>query len=472
MPDVFHPTVFEKVAKAHPKLSRRLKPEHFGSYQGINEALGWLPPQERCDAVYADWLESLNLSVGGTLLRVRKLLIEQGGLAANYFAEFAQNADDAFEGDSGGEVRIWTRPGWLFVANNGRRINGTDLLGLCRFFANGSKIESTSDDLIGKFGIGFKSCYRIGTEVWVHTWEQKVEQFAFRIPLCHSARPQSHYNEETFKRVLGYLDRKDSRSSQDELGFCTPEFREAWPTEIKGEASAAQATTPKQGTVFAIRLHEEGAAVLTDRLQDQRNQVFELCPLFVRRLRVTKLEDTALTLIVHDRSGEPANNVPDVVSATKVTLEAETLERQTNKLEKSNARFWRLTATEGSHPWKLALHADSKFQLSIRKESGESTSLREGAAYAFFPLTIPWPFRLHLHLDHPTNLDRSNWNPEQPEAVRHSLESAAHGLARWLAAFHLLWHENWSLAALVESIPPKPHGGNQSIFPPFGFIAR
>lgn len=104
MPDVFHLTVFEKVAKAHPMLLRRLKPEHFVSYQGINEALGWLPPQDRCDAVYADWLESLNLSIGGTLLRVRKLLIEQGGLAANYFAEFAQNADDAFEGESGGEV--------------------------------------------------------------------------------------------------------------------------------------------------------------------------------------------------------------------------------------------------------------------------------------------------------------------------------------------------------------------------------
>ena len=218
-----------------------------------------------------------------------------------YFAEFAQNANDACKGENAGEVRIWTRPGWLFVANNGRRINGTDLLGLCRFFANGSKIESTTDDFIGKFGIGFKSCYRIGTEVWVHTWEHKVEQFAFRIPLCHNARPQSHYNEQTFKRILGYLDRKDPRSSQDELGFCTPEFCDAWPMEIENEASAAQAAAPKQGTVFAIRLHEEGAAVLKDRLQDQRNQVFELCPLFVPCLRVTKLEDTALTLIEHDQ---------------------------------------------------------------------------------------------------------------------------------------------------------------------------
>jgi len=463
MPDVFHPKIFEAVAKAHPKILLRLKPEHFASYTGINEALDWLPPQDRCNAVYADWLESLNLSVGGTLLRVRKLLIEQGGLAANYFAEFAQNADDAFEGDTGGEVRIWTRPGWLFVANNGRRINGTDLLGLCRFFANGSKIESTNDDLIGKFGIGFKSCYRIGTEVWVHTWELKVEQFSFRIPLCHSARPQSHYNEETFKRVLGYLDRKDSRSSQDELGFCTPEFHAAWPMEIGAEAASVQAGAPKQGTVFAIRLHEEGAAVLKDRLQDQRNQVFELCPLFVRRLRVTKLEDTALTLIEHRQ--EQPNELPGVVAAARVTLEA-----QTGEGEKSNARFWRLTSTEGSRPWKLALHADSKFQLSIRKESGETTSLREGAAYAFFPLTIPWPFKLHLHLDQPTNLDRSNWNPEQPEAVRHGLEAAAEGLAKWLEASQPLWHENWSLAALVENVPAKPPGGQSLGLPAYWFF--
>src|SRR5690606_17192102 len=154
----------------NPKILRRLKPAHFETYTGLNEALGWLTPQDRCDAIYGDWMESINAQAGATLLRTRKLLIEQGGLAANYLAEFAQNADDAYPSNAGGgEIHISAPPGWLLVSNNGRAINGTDLLGLCRFFSNGSKIEATTAEMIGKFGIGFKSCYRIGTEVWVHT---------------------------------------------------------------------------------------------------------------------------------------------------------------------------------------------------------------------------------------------------------------------------------------------------------------
>ena len=194
MPNIFSENVFRAVARGKASILERLKPDHFENYTALNEALEWLGPKERCDAIYGDWMDAINSPSGGTLLRMRKLLIEQGGLAANYLAEFAQNADDAYPGDSGGEIKIWANPEWLFVANNGRSLTGADLLGLCRFFANGTKIEDHTEDLIGKFGIGFKSCYRIGTEVWVHTWDEKKGSFTFRIPLCRKTREQSHFD--------------------------------------------------------------------------------------------------------------------------------------------------------------------------------------------------------------------------------------------------------------------------------------
>ena len=451
MPDIFHRKAFEAVCRDEPKILAKLRPEHFQEARGLDEALGWLTPQQRCDAVYASWLESVNGPDSGVLLEVRKRLIQQGGLSANYLAEFAQNADDAYPmGQLGGEVHIWRRADWLFVVNNGRRFTGNDLHGLCRFFANGSKITAT-EETIGKFGIGFKSCYRIGSEVWVRTWDRK-EAFAFRLPLCSSTLPQSYYDPETFRRVIGLLGRTNSRTSQDELGYCTPEFREGCPDEIDDVARQAQAEFPAHGAVFAVHLHARGSVVLSERLRDQRTQVFELCPLFLPKVRTTKLEDTTLRLIEHDTLAE--RSVPQSVQAERVTIEA-----QTGAGTRSNARFWRLTEAGADKPWRIALHADGSFRLNLRREEGETTSLRDGSAYAFFPLSIPWPLRLHLHLNLPTNLDRSNWSPENPDEVRQQIVAAVDSLGRWLEQSRELWHEDWRVAQLIEREPTQPISG-------------
>jgi hypothetical protein len=445
MPEIFHPKAYHAVINGDSKLAKKLKPEHFEKYELLNDALGWLTPQQRCDAIYADWLEQINSPSGAVLLRQRDLLIQQGGLAANYLAEFAQNADDAYEGAKGGEVRIWTRPGWLLVANNGRRFTGTDLHGLCRFFANGSKITASTEEMIGKFGIGFKSCYRIGEEVWVSTWQNDDEDFCFRIPLCRKSLPGAHYDEDVLNRILGLLQRPNSRRSQDELGFCTPEYQKAWPKEITDELKHARGIG-RQGSAFAVRLHARGAAVLRDRIQGQRNQIYELCPLFLRKLRSIGLEDTTLTLIGHRRGSE--HDLPGIVDAECVTLET--------KAPNSNSRFWVLRAAESEKPWKLALHADSNFSLSFKAEAGETTSLRDGAAYAFFPLSIPWPFRIHLHLDLPTNLDRSNWSPDNPdEEVRKQIDTAVAALGQWLEAKHEQWRADWSIGDLIVRVPAE-----------------
>ena len=122
MPDEFYMSAYEAVAREYqPEVLTRLKPQHFESFAKLREALDWLKPEHRCAAIYADWLTSLNTPTASALITMRDRLIQQGGLAANYLAEFAQNADDAYPGGRDGEVRIWTKPGWLLVANNGRR---------------------------------------------------------------------------------------------------------------------------------------------------------------------------------------------------------------------------------------------------------------------------------------------------------------------------------------------------------------
>lgn len=451
MPDIFYQKAYEAVCQNDPKILRKLRSTHFQDFDGLNEILEWLTPKQRCDAIYASWLESVNGPDSGVLLEVRNRLIQQGGLSANYLAEFAQNADDAFPREKGGEVRIWTQPGWLFVANNGRRFTGIDLFGLCRFFANGAKQIKTDELTIGKFGIGFKSCYRIGSEVWVHTWD-KEERFSFRLPLSSSALPESHYDVGIFQTIVQLLRRTDSRTSQDELGYCTPEYHVSCPSEIDQVIQQSEGKYPAHGSVFAIRLHARGKEVLRERLKDQRNQVFELCPLFLRKVRTTQLEDTSLRLIEHETSAE--HSIPSRVYAERVTIEA-----KTGDGSKSNARFWRLTESGAVRPWRIALHADSLFRLNFRREDEETTSLRDGVAYAYFPLSIPWPLRLHLHLDRPTNLDRSNWSPENPEEIRQQIVAAIDGLGRWLEHNRGIWNEDWSVAQLVERKPTKPMAG-------------
>jgi hypothetical protein len=111
-----------------------LRQEHLADWNGLANALDYLTPEQRCDAIYADWL--LRLNENRTLiLPIRDYLIGQGALSANYLAELAQNADDAADGVEA-EIRIIPNGEWLFVSNNGRKITSLNLLGLSRFFVH------------------------------------------------------------------------------------------------------------------------------------------------------------------------------------------------------------------------------------------------------------------------------------------------------------------------------------------------
>ena len=83
----------------------------------MEEALRWLPSDEqRCDAVYCNWLMRLVNPGGRQLLDQRQHLIGDGALAANYLAELAQNANDA-AAEAGAELRVSLHEDWLLVAN-------------------------------------------------------------------------------------------------------------------------------------------------------------------------------------------------------------------------------------------------------------------------------------------------------------------------------------------------------------------
>jgi hypothetical protein len=112
MPKLFYRAAYEAACRdAPPKQFSKLTDAHFESDPAaLEEALGWLTPEQLCDAFYGDWLLQLHHPGGETQLQVRSLLIGKGALAANYLAELAQNADDAFDERDGAETRVDVGP--------------------------------------------------------------------------------------------------------------------------------------------------------------------------------------------------------------------------------------------------------------------------------------------------------------------------------------------------------------------------
>ena len=160
MPSIFYPKAYEAAA------GHALDEGAFETWEQLAKALDKLTPEQRCDAVYADWLLQLHSPAHQALLQIRNLLIGQGALAANYLAELAQNADDAADGKDA-EVRIVLDGEWLLVANHGRKATAMNLLGLSRFFVHAAgKVRELSEETIGRFGIGFKYAIALLLKWW------------------------------------------------------------------------------------------------------------------------------------------------------------------------------------------------------------------------------------------------------------------------------------------------------------------
>ena len=446
---IFHRKAIE--AAVYPAAVDWLRPEHLADLVGLAKALDRLTPEQRCDAIYADWLLRLNED-RALILPIRNYLIGQGALAANYLAELAQNADDAADGKAA-EIRIAPDEDWLFVANNGRKVTSLNLLGLSRFFvhAAGQMVE-LNEQTIGRFGIGFKSCYRIASEVVVFSRNDAQEEFGFRLPICREGDAASTPNAERLDSLMRRLSEVGAGNLDDEvrqvrcLGYCTPEFLSALPAELSERTTPFQQTG--QGTLFCFRIRPERLEEVKRRVSGQLREVYELCPLFLPNVRFVQLGSNSLKMRIGQR--DQAKDLANLVEADRITLTTSTPNQRD-----SHSRFWRLREPGEEPIWQVALHADGKHQLRLDKEDDEQgMTLKDGAAYSFFPLNaVSWPFRFHLHIKLPTDLARKDWNPDDRQQVEEQLRRAVSGLCNWLEKKTELWHPQWRLPLLVVRKP-------------------
>ncbi len=81
MPAIFYREAFE--AAAGEKPIDGIDDEHFTSWEKLAEALDRLSPEQRCDAVYADWLLQLHSPAHQALLQIRTLVNGEDALASH-----------------------------------------------------------------------------------------------------------------------------------------------------------------------------------------------------------------------------------------------------------------------------------------------------------------------------------------------------------------------------------------------------
>jgi hypothetical protein len=446
------PIFYRKAIEAaiYPTQPDWLNDSHLADWNGLADAMNRLTPEQRCDAIYIDWL--LRLNDNRTLiLPIRDYLIGQGALSANYLAELAQNADDASDGQEA-EIRIIPNGEYLFVCNNGRKITSLNLLGLSRFFVHSAgKVVELNDKTIGRFGIGFKSCYRIASEVFVFT-KDVAGEYGFRLPVCREGDNDSQWDANKLTSLLNRLEQVGVNNIEAEvqslrcLGYCTPEFATALPKDLAEKMQPLR--LGDRGTVFCFRIRPDRREEVRRKISGQAHELYELCPLFLPNVRTVQLAQN--TMEMKSTRHNLANDLAGKVKAVKVELTTRTRDQ-----DASTSRFWRLEGTNPGDVWQAALHADSDHRLRVEREADErGTTLKDGAAYAFFPLNaVSWPFRLHLHLKLPTNLARDNWNQDERDQIEEQIKRAVVGMASWLEVHGDKWHPNWHVASLVIRQP-------------------
>jgi hypothetical protein len=412
----------------------------------VVEALNELGPAARCHAIYADWLLQLDEPGGDVQIQIRDLLLGQGALAANYLGEMAQNADDS----GASSLLVALEGDWLLVANNGRALSSLNLLGLCRFFVHSNgQVVGLTPETIGKFGIGFKSCHRVADEVFVWSWRTQ-EEYGFRLPICQGGGEIAKPDPAKLALLLDYLKKAGKPLANVrpdvQLGHCTPEAlegrTEALPAALVQRIEGFKGSHSEKGVWFALHLHERGRKEAEKRIMEQADALYELCPLFLNHLRNVTLQDRSLRLVLGNPIGQ---NVGDT-EARRITLEVTNSDGT-----KRNDRLL-LLSSSADKTWKLSLPADSEFK--IKRPTADQFSLRSGGGYAFLPLpSLNWPWHVHFHLNAPTNLARSDWNPADAEETHAHIRDASAKLAGWTSSNANLWHPTWQPADILTKDP-------------------
>lgn len=438
----------EAIAVALNSNSHPLVPAHHpATLVEAADILSQLPPQERCDAIYADWLMQLHNPGGAAQIQIRDLLLGQGAMDAHYLAELVQNADDS----GASHLVIAMEDEWLLVANNGKPLNSLNLLGLCRFFVHSNgKVVGLTADTIGRFGIGFKASHRVAEQVVVSTWsEREGDSFGFRLPIANSRTAFSHPNKEVLDRIT---DRwrdlakfQDSLRPVDQLGHCTPEYHSApsslLPTSLMARVSDFE-RVHKNGTWFGMKLHRAGQQDALRHINDPDSAILGVNPMFLRNLQEIQFQDRNITKKLGKLS---------VGNAGNLRISRLTFNHLTPEEGPRSERMLLIEPLETDGVWKLAIPVNSNWKLY--SPGGDLPLSSSGKLHAFLPLSgLIWPHACHIHLNLPPNLARSSWNADQSNEVKRAFENIAERFAEWLLESTEEWHPEWQPSLILGRV--------------------
>src|SRR5262249_17881430 len=94
--------------------------------------------------------------------------VDNAPLRDQFVYEFLQNAQDA----DATEARFEFHDDHALVINNGRAFSPENLYSICSFRESHQEANRQRGRRIGKFGVGFKSVFRVCTEPQVITWDR------------------------------------------------------------------------------------------------------------------------------------------------------------------------------------------------------------------------------------------------------------------------------------------------------------
>ena len=183
---------------------------------------------------------------------------------SHFVLELLQNAEDALRDmDGPRRVRFDLYPGMVRFSHFGRSFTIEDIRGVCGF-REGTKQEDLTS--IGRFGIGFKSVYRITDRPAIHSGEEHFEIDQYVLPF--EIEPLDMSAGETVIELpfRDKRDRQDVETSFQRVDARTLLFlREIdeieWSIDGKTAWSCTRTTTEEQGIVRRVTLFEEVTGV-------------------------------------------------------------------------------------------------------------------------------------------------------------------------------------------------------------------
>ena len=206
--------------------------------------------------------------------------VNNAPLLNQFVHEFIQNAEDA-----GAEhCRFVFEEDRILVFNNGRAFTQENLYAICSF-RESDKAGHQRGLQIGKFGVGFKSVFRVSRSPLVVTWDESMTAplaFRFFVPGEYDREYHSRLEGEAPFRFSPRVPESERDDFPTRMGYLFPmpvplegELRTTWDDQRRGAT---------RGSMFFLRLR-------SDLTPEQRIKIFDTIePGSFRFLRMARLE--------------------------------------------------------------------------------------------------------------------------------------------------------------------------------------